>query len=135
MITRTVYLIVYNSPLFPVHWGLWIPSLHNPAIGKFLNAEGDAANGFEIIFQRNHTLDADATSRPRQCLPLAEVADCHVLDVDGDGGEGADSTARDELERVLLSVPAPGKSLLQVSENGSKVRHFTFRSFLLRVKF
>jgi hypothetical protein len=50
MMTCTVYLIVYNSPLFPAHWGLSTPSLHNLTIGKFFNAEGDAANGFEITF-------------------------------------------------------------------------------------
>lgn len=67
-------------------------------LGKFLHAKGDAANGFEIVFKRNY--DLDATSRPHQCLPLAEVSDNHVLDIPGDGSLVADSIAHVDLERV-----------------------------------
>ncbi|KAF1943670.1 hypothetical protein EJ02DRAFT_433041 [Clathrospora elynae] len=118
--TRTVYLVIYNSPLFPAHWGLWIPSLNDPTVGKLLHAEGDAANGFEIVFKRNYALDA--TSRPHQSLPLAEVSDHHVVDVKGDGSRGSDSTAHDNLEQVLLSVPAPGASLVSSSSQGPRKR-------------
>lgn len=115
---RTIYLIIYNSPLFPAHWGLWIPTLSDPTVGKVLHAEGDAANGFEIIFKRNYV--PDATSRQHQFLPVAEVSDHHVMDVKGDGSLQLDSTAHDNIEQVLLSVPAPGASL--VSSN-SQVRN------------
>jgi hypothetical protein len=120
--TRTVYLVVYNSPLFPAHWGLWIPSLNDSTVGKLLNAEGDAANGFEIVFERNYAIDA--TSRQHQFLLLAEVSDHHVVDVKGDGSPGSDSTAHDNLEQVLLSVPAPGASLVSYS---SQVRDLSPR--------
>jgi hypothetical protein len=113
IMTRTVYLIVYNSPLFPAHWGLWIPSLDDPTVGKRLHAPGDAANGFEIDFDRNYTLDA--TNRQYQSLVLAEVSNYHVVDVKGDGSRRSDSTAHDDLEQVLLSVPAPGASLVSSS--------------------
>ncbi|KAH9865823.1 hypothetical protein J1614_009410 [Plenodomus biglobosus] len=116
--TRTVYLVIYNSPLFPAHWGLWLPSLTDPTLGKFLHAEGDAANGFEIVFKRNY--DLDATSRPHQSLPLAEVSEDHAIDVPGDGSLVADSIAHDDLERVLLSVPAPGASLVSASSQVRK---------------
>jgi hypothetical protein len=129
MTTRTIYLIIYNSPLFPAHWSLWIPSLHNPTIGKRLHAEGDPANGFHIIFERNYVLAAD--SRQHQCLPLAEVSDDHVVDVngdgDGDGSEGSNSIAHDDLERVLLSVPVPGASLVS---SGVQVRDLSIRKLL-----
>lgn len=121
--TRIVYLVVYNSRLFPAHWSLWIPSLNNPSIGKRLHTEGDAANGFEIIFERNYVLDA--TSRQHQSLPLAEIADRHLIDVDGDGSPSSDSIAHDNLEQVLLSVPAPGASLIS---NSSQVRAQPFCS-------
>lgn len=117
--TRTIYLIIYNSPLFPAHWSLWIPSLHNPTTGKRLHATGDAATGFTIVFERNYVMSAD--SRQHQCLPLADVSDHHVVDVNGDGSEGSDSIAHDDLERILLSVAAPGASLLSA---GTQVREF-----------
>jgi hypothetical protein len=68
---RTVYLVVYNSPLFPAHWGLWIPQLDNPDVGKFIEAAGDAANGFDISFERNY--DLGSTPRAYRKLPLADV--------------------------------------------------------------
>jgi hypothetical protein len=108
--TRAVYLVVYNAPLFPAHWGLWIPSLDDPALGKKLHVEGDAANGFEVLFQRNYAVDA--TTRQHETLLLAEVSDEHVVDVKGDGSPTSDSTAHDNLERILLSVPAPAASLV-----------------------
>ena len=121
--TRTVYLVVYNSRLFPAHWNLWIPSLNSSSIRKRLHAEGDAANRFEVVFERNYALDA--TSRQHQCLPLAEIADHHVIDVDGDGSPSSDSIAHDNFEQVLLGVPAPDASLVS---NISQVRAQLFSS-------
>lgn len=123
---RTVYLIIYNSPVFPAHWGLWIPSLNDSGTGKFIEAEGDSANGFRIVFQRNHVVDA--TRRRYQSLPLAHVSDHHVVDVEGDGSLKSDSTAHDNLEQVLLSVPAPGASLVSSS---SQVSDLTLTNCLL----
>jgi hypothetical protein len=107
---RTVYLIIYNSPLFPAHWGLWVPQKDGDQnIGKLIHATGDARNGFQVAFKRNY--DLGTTSRSYQLLPLAEVADQHVVDVKGDGKKGTDTTAHDYLEQVALSIPAPGRSL------------------------
>jgi len=107
---RTVYLLVFNSPLFPAHWGLWIPSVEKPNIGKLLNATGDAATGFEIGFERNY--DLGAITLRHQILQLAEVLDHHVVDVTGDGSPAKDQTAHDYLEQVALRVPAPARSLV-----------------------
>lgn len=107
---RTICLIIYKSPLFPAHWSLWIPSLNNPITGKRLHATGDAANGFEVVFERDYNLDTE--SRSYQLLVVAEVSDTHVIDVEGNGSQGSDATAHDDVERVLLSVTPPGPSLV-----------------------
>ncbi|KAF2752611.1 hypothetical protein EJ05DRAFT_505899 [Pseudovirgaria hyperparasitica] len=119
--SRTVHLIVYNSPLFPAHWGLWVPQKDGDQnIGKLIHATGDARNGFEVAFKRNY--DLGATSRSYQLLPLAQVADQHVVDVKGDGRTGTDTTVHDYLEQVALSIPAPGRSLRSATSQGSRQR-------------
>jgi hypothetical protein len=46
-------------------------------------------------------------------LLLAEVSDRrHVVDIEGNRTQVSDSIAHDDLERVLLSAPAPGPSLV-----------------------
>ncbi|KAF2258102.1 hypothetical protein CC78DRAFT_479708 [Lojkania enalia] len=117
---RTVYLVVYNSPLFPAHWGLWIPHIDNPNIGKLIHASGDAANGFIISFERNYNLGS--TSRRHQILPVDQVLDHHVVDVKGDGSRSRDQTAHDYLEEVALSIPAPGRSLVSAATQGPRQR-------------
>jgi hypothetical protein len=110
---RTVYLVIYNSPLFPAHWGLWIPSADKTGLGKFLHTPGDAANGFETVFERNY--DLSATTRSHQVMELAQVLDRYVVDVKGDGSRAQDQIAHDYLEQVVLSVPAPGPSLVSAT--------------------
>jgi hypothetical protein len=117
--TRTIYLLVYNSPLFPAHWSLWIPSADNPDIGKRLHAIGDASAGFEIAFERNYDLTTD--TRHYQILPLARVLDSHLVDVEGNGDPSTDQIAHDHIEDVVLSVSAPGRSLVAASSQVSGV--------------
>ncbi|PVI04890.1 hypothetical protein DM02DRAFT_725567 [Periconia macrospinosa] len=117
---RNIHLLVYNSPIFPAHWALWIPSTAKPDVGKIINAEGDAANGFEIAFERN--FDLAASGRRHQVILLGQVLDEHVVDVEGDGSQSTDTTARDYMEQVALSVPAPGPSLISVSSQGPRQR-------------
>ncbi|KAI4647276.1 uncharacterized protein J4E79_010428 [Alternaria viburni] len=109
---RPIYLIVFNSPLFPAHWGLWIPhpSSSDPQTGTYLNATGDAASGFSIEFERNYEIGADG--RRHQLISLGDVADEHVVDVTGDGKWSVDQIARDRLEEVVLGVKPPGPSLV-----------------------
>lgn len=78
---RTVYLIVYNSPLFPAHWALWIPRASPPNLGKLIHATGDARNGFTIAFERNY--DINGTTRAYQIIPLAQVLDHYAVDGTG----------------------------------------------------
>ncbi|KAH8724355.1 hypothetical protein GQ44DRAFT_709032 [Phaeosphaeriaceae sp. PMI808] len=117
---RNVYLLVFNSPLFPAHWSLWVPSTENPKVGKRLHATGDAASGFQIAFERNFNLDRD--TRTHQIILLAQAEDQHVVDVSEDGGERMDNTAYDTLEEVALQVRAPGPSLASSSSLPPKQR-------------
>ncbi|KAM5361433.1 hypothetical protein ACJZ2D_013123 [Fusarium nematophilum] len=114
---RTLYLVMYNSRLFPAHWALWVPSREIPDVGKRIHAEGDVATGFTVTFERNY--DIGSTGRQHQILPLAEVDESHLADV-----PGARSTesklmgnikAHDTVEEVALRVPAPGPSLRSAS--------------------
>ncbi|KAF2186882.1 hypothetical protein K469DRAFT_570861, partial [Zopfia rhizophila CBS 207.26] len=104
---------------FPAHWSLWIPHQDNTSIGRRIHASADAANGFEIAFERNYNLDA--TSR-HQILPLAQVLDHYVVDVKGDGSQLKDQIAYDYLEQVALSIPAPSRSLVSTSTQGPRQR-------------
>jgi hypothetical protein len=117
---RSIYLIVYNSRLFPAHWSLWIPSLSDPTIGKRIQATGDALTGFTIAFERNY--DIEATNRAHRLITLAEVDDIYVDDGDSckGGPESTDARPIDKLEKIALSVPAPGPSLVSSSSAVSK---------------
>ncbi|KAI3325534.1 hypothetical protein HD806DRAFT_490608 [Xylariaceae sp. AK1471] len=106
---RTIYLIVYNSPLFPAHWALWIPSLENPNIGKRIHAEGDVATGFQLSFDRNY--DQTQESRSYKVLVLAEVESHHVVDTPANEINSVDRDPKDDIETVASRVPIPGPSL------------------------
>ncbi|MCJ1254761.1 hypothetical protein MMC24_002577 [Lignoscripta atroalba] len=112
-VPRNVYILVFNSPLFPAHWCFWIPHADNTDVGKRIHASGDASNGFTIVFERNY--DLRNTERRHQVVPLAQVLDHYVVDVKGNGSPSTDNTAYDYLEQVALSVPAPAGSLVSAS--------------------
>ncbi|KAJ3454012.1 hypothetical protein MRS44_018644 [Fusarium solani] len=118
---RTIYLIVYNSRLFPAHWVIWIPSQSDPNIGKIINAAGDVLTGFDITIERNYSIAAE--SRPHQVISLSQVEDVHVVDVPGDGSHRVESESQgnlvawDPIEEAGLSIPAPIKSLRLVSHS------------------
>ncbi|KAJ7288477.1 hypothetical protein C8J57DRAFT_517703 [Mycena rebaudengoi] len=106
---REIYLIIYHSPLFPAHWALWIPLPSDSDRGKRVHVTGDAAGGFAHEFSRNYRRSED--SRRHSVVLLGEVPDEWVVD-DSPGPENAvDTEPQDELERVALGVPAPGKTL------------------------
>jgi hypothetical protein len=99
---RTLSLLIFSSPLFPVHRSLWILSTSTPHIGKRLHATGS-----EIAFERNYNIDTE--TRRYQILSLGEVLDdAFVMDVKGDGSESTDQVASDYLEDVVRGVEAPG---------------------------
>ncbi|KAJ4314364.1 hypothetical protein N0V84_008944 [Fusarium piperis] len=118
---RTIYLIVYNSRLFPAHWVIWIPSQSDLKIGKVINAAGDVLTGFDITFERNYNIAEE--SRPHQVILLGQVDDAHIVDVPGDGSYRAESESQgnlvawDPIEEAGLNTPAPVKSLRPVSSS------------------
>ncbi|KAI1451420.1 hypothetical protein F4805DRAFT_103091 [Annulohypoxylon moriforme] len=120
--SRTIYLLVYNSRLFPAHWSLWIPSPENPDVGKRIHAQGDVATGFELCFERNY--DKGQTSRRHEILPLADVDSVHIIDTPGDGTRSTDQEPKDRLENIVLSVPTPGPSLLPFQSRVSYLDFF-----------
>lgn len=107
--TRVIYLIVYNSLLFPAHWTLWIPTEANPQIGKGIHVTGDAVNRFQHEFKRNYDLSEE--DRAHRLFLLAQVDDRWIADVPADGSFSVDTTPADDVETIALSMPAPGKSL------------------------
>ena len=120
---RTVYLLVYHSPLFPAHWGLWIPNAGSTTIGKTVHVFGDVANGFEHEFKRNY--EPDGTNRRNSLIELAQVEDDHVVDSPGEDFS-VDTNPLDDVERVALSIPAPSKSLLSYAEASHLSHCLTF---------
>ncbi|KAF1960010.1 hypothetical protein CC80DRAFT_438437 [Byssothecium circinans] len=117
---RTIYLAVFNSPIFPAHWALWIPRHDNENVGKLLQANGDAATGFEICFERNYDISAD--SRRHQIVSLGQAQDDFVDDFQGNGALVTGQKAHDRLEEVALSVPPPKPSLLPATAQGPRRR-------------
>jgi hypothetical protein len=116
--SQDIFLLTYDSPLFPAHWSMWGPSDrlgpggdHNP-LGKVIQVVGDPREGFEHEFKRNEELEGTGC-RYHQFL-LASVPKAFVVDVVGDGSFTTDKVAVDVIERCALSVPAPGKSLKPV---------------------
>ncbi|KAF9047144.1 hypothetical protein BDZ89DRAFT_1007296 [Hymenopellis radicata] len=121
---RQISLIVYHSPLFPAHWSLYIPSAADSGIGKIVHATGDARNGFVHELKRGYRPADD--ERAYSIIPIALVSSSHVVDVHSNSGlvvhtapdEDLLMLAVDDVERVLLSVPAPSKSLNSVDGSG-----------------
>ncbi|KAF7973079.1 hypothetical protein HWV62_16274, partial [Athelia sp. TMB] len=104
--SRPVYLLVFNSPLFPAHWAMYIPS---QCSGKLINVRGDPGLGFWHEFERNY--DPNCTRDKKTLLHLCDVKDKHLLDVPGDGNPSIDTNAVDDIERVALCLNPPPKTL------------------------
>ncbi|KAM7219905.1 hypothetical protein V8F06_004760 [Rhypophila decipiens] len=120
---RSVYLLIYNSPLFPAHWAIWIPSEAKSTTGKLIHARGDARSGFDVTVDRNY--DISQTGRKHEIIPLARVDDSNVVDSPSDAprtretGSAGTFSPQDKVEQIALRVPAPGPSLRTASD----VRH------------
>ncbi|KAF4999989.1 hypothetical protein FDECE_11337 [Fusarium decemcellulare] len=135
---RSIYLLVYNSRLFPAHWVLWIPSKDNTKIGKVIEAAGDVATGFDITFERNFNIGE--LTRTHELVELAQVDDDHIVDTLGDGSNYAEResegnlVAQDKIEEAALRVPAPVKSLRSASSvSRSQVELRNCQTWILEV--
>ncbi|KAI0418960.1 hypothetical protein F5X98DRAFT_97036 [Xylaria grammica] len=131
--SKTIYLIVYKSPLFPAHWALWVPSAADANVGKRIHAEGDAAAGFRLSFDRNY--DIREESRKHEVLAVGDVRADLLIDTPGNGVNGADSEPQDAVETVAARVPPPGPSLVSAAERarGTRVEIKNCQSWLTEV--
>jgi hypothetical protein len=116
---RSVYLLVFRSPIFPAHWALWIPRQDSAHIGKLINTVGDPATGFAHEFQRNFRPASYASGATLLVLLDNNVRAEHIVDGDVRDESTIDADAVDGVENVALKVPPPGKSLNSVA----RVRH------------
>ncbi|KAJ8119859.1 hypothetical protein O1611_g10516 [Lasiodiplodia mahajangana] len=109
-----------RNPLFPAHWAMWVPSEADPHIGKRIHAEGDAATGFRLSFDRNY--DIRLESRRYTTVTLAKVRADYVADTPGDGVNSADTEPRDAVETVAAKIPPPGRSLVSAAAGNRRTK-------------
>ncbi|KAH7336918.1 hypothetical protein B0J17DRAFT_718832 [Rhizoctonia solani] len=102
---RSIYILIFHSPIFPAHWALWIPSLTQPKIGKIINAVGDPSSGFVREIERHFNL-ADVSGSTSTVLLSGRVETKHIIDSDSLGSEPVD-----EVEKVACGIAPPEKSL------------------------
>jgi len=116
--SRPVYLIIYHSPIFAAHWALWIPYYEEEVAGKsgkIINVQGSPSEGFLHEFERNY--DIAAETRRHSIRLLTWLDSKYIIDTTGD--YSVDSTAIDFLERLALTIQAPGPSLRSAGEHVS----------------
>ncbi|CAE6406881.1 unnamed protein product [Rhizoctonia solani] len=102
---RSIYILIFHSPIFPAHWALWIPSLSQPKIGKIINAVGDPSSGFVREIERQY--NPGSVSGSKSTVLLSNRVDAkHILDSDSSGPEPVD-----EVEKIAAGIPPPEKSL------------------------
>ncbi|KAF8606902.1 hypothetical protein BDV93DRAFT_520521 [Ceratobasidium sp. AG-I] len=116
---RSIYIIVFHSPIFPAHWAIWIPRANDPQTGKLLNAVGDPATGFVHEFQRNFCPERVSSGNISIILLSSRVEASHIVDGDEAEDSTIDAVALDDIERVALTIPPPVKSLNSVGQGGS----------------
>ena len=108
--TRALYVACFvPSPMFPAHWGLWAPGNTDPSTGTLIQVLGDPLNGFQHEFERQfRPLSQD--NRGPLLHELGHVEERYLSPIPA-GGD-ATASARNELERLALSIAAPPRSLL-----------------------
>lgn len=119
---HTLHLMVYHRALFKAHWALFVPSLTNHDIGKRIDASGDVRKGFHHVLTRNFDLKME--DRTYSLIEIGALTKGCCLD-DELGEEAVDegptvAGARNELERLMLGVEAPGPSMRSANSQVSK---------------
>jgi hypothetical protein len=109
--SRPIYLIVYHSPLFPAHWGLWVPCLCQVEsvglTGKLINVQGNPNEGFHHEFLRHYDLIAE--TRNYSTIFLCNIPSSMINDTDE--ADGTNDIPVDELEKAAFAIEAPATSL------------------------
>lgn len=105
-----IFLLCYlPSPLFHAHWALFVPDQARPQRGTVLNVRGDPLHGFEHEFERGYVPSEDP-EKPPAIIKLGTIAGL-LTRTESTAPNGKDATAYNQLERLALSVDAPGRSL------------------------
>ena len=117
---RNIYLVRYSGFPFKDHWAILIPSATISTFGTLIQVEGNPRYGFVHSVVRNYDLSNE--TRSTKVTLLGEVEEKYMHDTPSAGTliESDETNPRDEIERVALSVAAPGKSMRAVS--GDTVR-------------
>lgn len=116
--TREIFLIRYLSYPFKHHWGFFIPSTTNPSVGTIIHVEGSVRASFEHQIKRNY--DLTRTSRAFSQILLGRVEDRHVH-IDQTFEPSSDTSPRDDIENLALTVPAPDPSMNPIAENAVRL--------------
>lgn len=117
---HAIYLIIFNSPLFPAHWAMYIPHATTTGKGTLINVRGDPSTGFCHEFERNY--DPNSTADRKKLLYLCDVEEEHIVDMIGDGAASIDAHAVDDIERMALQVCAPPKTLRSFDDSVGLIR-------------
>lgn len=108
--TVDIFLLCYlPSPLFHAHWALFVPEKARPECGTVLNVRGDPLNGFVHEFERGY-IPSEDPEKPPTVLKLGTISE-RLIRSEGTAPDGIDVTAYNQLERLALSIDAPGQSL------------------------
>lgn len=108
--TVDIFLLCYlPSPLFHAHWALFVPEPGSPQRGTVLNVRGDPLHGFAHEFERGY-IPSEDPEKPPAVLKLGTIAE-RLVRPDDTAPDGKDTEAHNKLERLALSVDAPGRSL------------------------
>lgn len=105
-----LYLLCYiPSPSFHAHWSIFIPDQADLQLGTVINVRGDPLNGFVHEFERGH-IPGENPDKPPFMTKLGALEDT-IVRPHHSVEAGMDAVACTELERLALSIPAPGPSL------------------------
>lgn len=108
--TVDIFLLCYlPSPLFHAHWALFVPEQARPQSGTVLNVRGDPLHGFVHEFERGY-IPSEDPEKPPAVLKLGTVAE-RLIKPEEIAPDGKDTAAYNRLERLALSIDAPGRSL------------------------
>lgn len=109
-IAANLYLLCFiPSPLFHAHWSIFLPHEADPRRGTVIHVRGDPLLGFVHEFERGY-VPSENPDKPPFMTKFATIKRTLVRP-DGPLQPGKDTTAHNELERVALSIDAPGPSL------------------------
>ena len=113
----TIKVIVYHSRLFKAHWAILVPDQGNSHTTTKIQVTGSLAAGFKHEFQRRY--NPEGTGRGHSLYELGSVPKKAVAPVEEGTIDEMDTktAARNRLEQIALTVPAPGPRLRSASSS------------------